>query len=170
MTKKFTLALVPLLALLSASCGKLESKRKSKETLKEDEPKLSEMAFKEQCSAAGGVRRGRNNQLCWVPAGPAAALPPFEALNGATKVRILENFHAGMYIVFNGKINNRVEILYDGATLMAGEGHHLADSGDGKELAFFVKGSGYENVTAMVWKCFNRNMGPVFCNREDMKP
>lgn len=171
MRNKFLLVTISLLALASVSCGKLESKKKSTQPIKET-PLLTDKEFKEQCAAAGG-RLSVNRDYCLTRV--IKELPP-----GTTvKFQIVPQLFAGQQIVTTGEGN--VSILYDGGLFMGVPDRKTAEVADGQELAFFANSGGYKNVSASVWTCYDRTydavrdpdqkkMQRVFCPPRDVVP
>lgn len=155
MTNKFILALICLLSLSFASCGKLEKQlNKKTEPQRVTVPTFSDAAFRNLCRQKDG-RLARNDDVCIAPM--TVMLPKYADLAGVATYPILEKFYTGMLIVTSGSSAGRVEVIYDGAPVpgLGIPGRALPVLGAGKKLDFYVSGSGYSDVSATVWTCYD---------------
>jgi hypothetical protein len=146
MRNKSIVLAVSFLAVSIASCGKLESRKKSTQPITET-PMLTMKEFKEQCAKANG-RLSADDNYCLtrvlkdLPAGIT------------TRYQIVPEFFAGQQVVTTGEGN--VSVLYEGSQLLTVPERKTSEIGDGGELAFYVNSGNYKNVSASVWSCFDR--------------
>ncbi len=169
MSKKNTLAILTLLALFSASCGKVEPRKKITQPITEP-TRYTDAEFNALCMESSGRLAGPGNAFCITRV--SKELPP---AHPSATYEIVPKFFSGQYVVSSGE--GSVTILYNGAALINVGERIPSPVGSGEPLFFFINQAGYKNVVATIWSCFDKvkpdgsiGMRRVFCPTNGVVP